>query len=275
MKNYMKFIKIDLIICAVLAVILGVLMISQGSETEETFAPRTNDVCTNTERVFDYADKMTDEEEDQLRALIAEREPQIQADIILVTLDEPMSDEDVMVFSDDFQDEEAFGYNEPYGNCAMLVDNWDSSNTFMWFHTAGNVFDRYGNDDITALTDYVCETVNDDPYSAYVNYVNQVYGDMTGNYVEDTGAFFVLLILADIIIVAVFLFVNLFRAGRRKTTVATTYMKDHAYKEIEKSDVFLSKHTTSRKIETSSSSGGGGAHTSGGGHSYGGGGSHH
>ena len=41
-----------------------------------------------TERVFDYADMLTDEEEQNLREYIAECEEKIQADIVIVTISE-------------------------------------------------------------------------------------------------------------------------------------------------------------------------------------------
>ena len=43
-----------------------------------------------TQRVYDFADKLTDEEESRLEALIAEREAQIHCDLVVVTLNEPI-----------------------------------------------------------------------------------------------------------------------------------------------------------------------------------------
>ncbi len=277
MTKYMKFIKTMLIIDAVVLAILIVVLV-QKSLVKKEVVPRTNSECTNTERVFDYADKMTDQEERELRERIAKTEPLIQADIVVVTLEEPMSDSEVMDYSDDFQDSEKFGYNEPYGNCAMLVDNWDPSNTYMWFHTAGNIYAAYGNGEIQDLIDEVCAEVGDSPYTGYTTFVNSVYQTMTGDIVNDFWSLFLLSALIIVVFVIIFLLLNLYHHGSGKTTQATTYMRNHSSRMIQNEDVFLSKHTTSVRIQSDSGGSGGGfggGHTSGGGHSYGGGGGHH
>ena len=119
MKGYIRYIKYDLIFIAFLLAAMFLLSGIKKAGTDR--AERMNAECVTQERVFDYADKLTDAQEEKLRKLIAKREKQIQADIVIVTLDEQMTDYDVMVYSDDLQDSWKFGYNEPYGNCAMLV----------------------------------------------------------------------------------------------------------------------------------------------------------
>lgn len=277
MSGYKKYLKVIIIFSVVIFLLRTTVLLLHSGVEKVSLSERTNELCLTEERVFDYADKLTDKQEEKLRILIAKREKQIQADIVLVTLNETMDDSDVMVYSDDFQDEMGFGYNKPYENCAMLVDNWDTG--YMWFHTAGNVMNKYDTDGrVNHMIGKVCEFDNISPYYAYKTYINTLYYNMSG-----TGAFTPVVSLKIILLLAflstgVFLFINLYKQGSRNTTVATTYLRNHEYQTIDKSDTFLNKHVTSRKIETSSGSGGssgGGGHVSGGGNSYGGGGGHH
>jgi uncharacterized membrane protein YgcG len=169
------------------------------------------------------------------------------------------------------------GNNEPYENCAMLVDNWNTG--YMWFHTAGNVMNKYNTDArVNHMIGKVCEFDNLSPYYAYKTYINTLYYNMSGTGVFTPVVSLKIILLLALLTTGVYLFINLYKQGNRNTTVATTYLRDHQYRMIDKSDIFLNKHVTSRKIETNSgggSSGGGGVHMSGGGHSYGGGGGRH
>lgn len=268
MKKYINFIKIMLIAIAVLGVIRIGIMFAGNSNT----APRANTECTTEERVFDYADKLSDTQEQELRKLIAEKEKLIQADIVLVTLQEGLSESELMTYSDDMQDEMKFGYNAPYENCVILVDDWTSK--YMWLHTGGNVLQRYDTNLINYVLDETCRYVSGDPYKGYQTYVNSVYKTMRGSGLFRVYIPNVAILLAALLITLVFLFINLFRMGAKKTTVAATYMKNHKFEVLASTDMFLTKHVTQRRIE-SSSGGGGGSHTSGGGHSYGGGGRSH
>lgn len=276
MKSYLKYLKVDLIIIAALVVLIAAWTGMKRGIASAAGVERANTLCTTEERVFDYADKLSDRQEDKLRKLIAKREAQIQADIIIVTMEEDISDYEVMVYSDDLQDSEAFGYNEPYGNCAMLVDNWATG--YMWFHTAGNVMEQYDSDDkINFLLDKTCEFVNASPYRGYRAYVDALTTGMQGTGFFTLHVSYLAIGLAALAATALFLWINLYRKGAEKTTTASTYMKDQSFQVIRKEDTFLTKNVTKRRIETNSGGGskGGGGHISGGGHSYGGGGRHH
>lgn len=274
MKNYIKYLVCDLIVILILGGLIFAISAVNKRTAEVSVTPRTNTECKITERVFDYADKLTDEQEQDIRTRIASAEQVIQADILLVTLNEEMSDHDVMVYSDDFQDEEAFGYNEPYGNCAMLVDNWATG--YMWFHTAGNIMEEYDSDSkINYLLDEICENVNIDTYGAYCTYIDTLVKQMQKKDSLIPHVPLAAVLGFALLVTGIFLFIKLYKVGARKTTVANTYMKDHTYEVRHKEDQFLSKNVTKRRIETSSGGSGGGVHTSGGGHSYGGGGRHH
>lgn len=65
MKGYLKYFRVYFIIILVLTVIFAALKLTGAGKQP---AERGNTEAVTQERVFDYADKLTDEEEDSLRS---------------------------------------------------------------------------------------------------------------------------------------------------------------------------------------------------------------
>ena len=279
----MKKFKTITIVLAAIGVGLILLSLLISFLKTKAIPDRANTSCTEIERVFDYADVLTSEEENKLRELIAETEPEIGCDIVLVTIDDSSlaSDYAMMNYADDFYDDAMFGWNEPWGDGALYLDNWGrdaEGYAYSWFSTSGKVEYKYSTEMINSLIDKVCEDVNDDPYGAYVTYVKTLKRDMLSNVkvpIPWTGA-----PLAGLIAAAVFIFANLPTKAGQVTTGKQTYVKNEDVKMLNQEDTFLSKNVTHVKISTSSGGssgggGGGGHHVSSGGHSHGGGGGRH
>ncbi len=285
MKDYFRYFKWLYIILAAVAILTAGLHAGHWGLAKMADYRRTNESCQTQERVFDYADVLSDKEENQLRKLIAKREKQTGCDIVLVTLNEPLeayaraiepdvvSSEFVRVYAEHQWEEMGFGYDQPDGDGVMLVDNWsreDDGRIHTWFCTTGRAWDAYYTDDIDHLLDQVYRYVENDPYRAYKTYVNEFYHDMMGwrlchwivpGYVPW---------LIGFITCVIFIFLNWRSKEGRKTTTATTYVAGRQPEFRVSQDRFLRKTVTKRKIQTSSGGGGGG-----GGHSHGGGGGHH
>lgn len=280
MKNYLKRFRVLFIILACMLAVYGVLFFVKGNSKSYT---RTNTSCKTEERVFDYGELLTDEEEESLRQLITKREQQIGCDIVLVTLNEPVGNDmyALMNYADDFYDDYQFGFDAPWGDGVLLVDNWYSYGDYngdTWMSTSGRVEDRYSSAMINDVLEDVFAVVNDNPYQAYTRYVNDIYEDMSvgkfGRYMLTGVTIFVI----AAIVTGFYLMINLAATKTKKTTTAQTYVVKGASNLREQKDTFVTKHVTTRRIESSSSgghSGGGGHHTSSGGHSHGGGGGHH
>lgn len=288
MKEYFHYFKWLYIALGVLLLILAGISISQWSAAKIAYYDRTNTECTTTERVFDYADVLTDRQEEKLRKLIAKREKQTGCDIILITLEESLKDyareiepdvsydQFVRVYAEQFYEENNFGYDKANGDGVLLIDNWyreDDGRIYTWLCTTGKVKEAYDAEGIDHLLDNVYLFVEDNPYRAYKTYVNDFYHDMRGMMAGDMylpGYFSWLVgLLAAIIFVAV----NWRSRKGEKTTTATTYVSGGSPTFKVRQDRFLRKSVVTHKIQTNNSShGGGGGHSSGG-HS-GGGGSH-
>lgn len=290
MKQYLHFFRFFFLVIASIAALFGVLFIVKMQMSTE----RKNTECLKTQRVFDYAEVLTEEEEENLEALIAKRERQIECDIVIVTLYESMEeyaksyidelgyvypDEYVMVYADNFYDDNKFGYDKPYGDGAIFVDNWYRESdgwSYSWFGTSGSVKDQYDSGEkIRSLQEEVIEDVSSYPYESYKLYVNSVYREMKGGILSEDISVIAILVVA-LLVTTTFILVPIMNNRGTKTTVATTYVNGGKPVFHENKDVFLGKSVATRIIQTNtgngSGGGGGGIHTSAGGHSHGGGG---
>lgn len=270
MKKYLKHFCFLFIAVGVLLVAFIALTIAQKPAVQHV---RTN--ARETERVFDFADKLTDGEEDALRELIAEKEALIGCDIVLVTISDPSinSDYAMMNYADDFYDEREYGFDKPWGDGALYLDNW--ANGYCWFSTSGRVESRYSTQAIDNLINDVCYTVNSDPYGAYRTYVESLSRKMSNQgTVEPIPMLYIL--LAAFIITLVYVIIGVVHNKGKRTTTANTYVAGGQPLFHDRRDIFVTRHTTSRRIQSSSGGGGGGGHhISSGGHSHGGGGGRH
>lgn len=289
-KKYISYFKFWFLAILLLAVLLVVLLAVRGRESA---AERTNQECDTQERVFDYADVLTADQEEALRALIAEQEKRTACDIVLVTLNESLADyaaayeEELgyltpdrytMVYADNFYDEHKFGYDRPYGDGVLLLDNWyreADGGVYSWLSTCGRAEDRFSSSMIDSLLTEALANADQDPYGAYVKYVNLFAEMMTGSGGIPDIPVFAPLVLA---VLGTVLFVESALRNHRgsKTVNLTTYVEGGKPELKRQEDIFLRKTVTKRHIERNTGSGGGGGggghHTSSRGVSHGGGG---
>lgn len=290
MKQYFKYFRVGFIlfgICAVITLVVGVAhMISTNVTVKRgnTTAP--------TERVYDYADVLTDEQEDSLRSYIAKVESRIHFDVVLVTLNESVLDmfgyentdyywdKAITAYADDFYDYHYYGYDEAMGDGVILVDNWYEGEKGTKFSTAGKAYVKYTNRMVDEVLDAVYYRVESDPYKAYMAYVDTVAEHLAptyGTYSISVMSIFIIALIPAII----FIVTHLKNSEGKKTTTTDTYVDETAFipKFLVNRDEFITKNVTSVRIESSSSSGGrsgggggrSGGHRSSSGRSHGGG----
>lgn len=287
MREYFRYFKWVFITIAVLAVILVAVKGVQSFAAMTGKHERTNTECKTTQRVFDYADVLTDGEEKKLEELINKREKQTGCDIVLVTLYESLEEyareiepdvpynQFVRIFAEEYYEENNFGYNKPNGDGVILVDNWfreADGKIHTWFCTTGIVKDAYSDADIDRILDEVYLYVEDNPYRAYKTYVNEFYRHMTGKRITNMNMPEWFPILAGIVALAIFIPANWKSRSGRRTTTASTYLEGGKEHFTNRQDIFLRKSVTKRHIESDSDGSHSGGSSSGGG--GGGGGSH-
>lgn len=281
MKQYFKYFKILYLIFGILFIFTAVVFVSQKMK-KETETERGNNSCP-AERVYDYADVLTDEEEEKLREKIARAENKIQCDLIIVTINMPILDycgytentdyywKDAMTkYADDFYDQNNYGFDVARGSGALLLDNWylagtDESQAGSHFSTCGAVYETYSTWMIEDLLDDVYLYLDDSPYRAYAAYIDHVVGRMEnagGSIQVKIPIFFCF--LTGLVPAIVFVATHLKSKEGEKTITLATYIDVADGKRVvftEKRDDLIDKKVSSVKIQ-SSSSGGGGSHGS-------------
>lgn len=289
MKQYFSYFKILFIVVGILAVLTGSVAIIQKLFDSGAYVRSNYDAPT--QRVYDYADVLSEDEEARLEDLISKRESQIGCDIVLVTIDESLyskygiiidNDDNretcMMRYADDFYDENLFGFDSVHGDGVLLLDNWYNNEKGSWLSTCGRVYQHYTYTMINTVLDDVYEKVERDPYKAYKAYINDVYREMSGKNGAIELSVFPLFVIS-LVTAGIFMGMHLKGNMGEKTTSATTYVENGSIKFNVNSDELINKFTTSRVIPRNTSNGGvnsgggrAGGHVSRGGVSHGGGG---
>lgn len=299
-KQYLHYFRFWFIAVGVIFVIFLVTLI--GRTASNTMTKTRQNTQSPTERVYDYADVLTDEEEDALRELIAKKENLVKCDIVLVTSCEDMEaigvssnttesglrvtggdpwETAMMDTADAFYDNNYFGYNGANGDGVLLLDNWYEDQEGSWLSTSGRAMNRMSTYDIDTVLDAVYYRVENSPYEAYRAYVNRFCDIMTEPTYqqEETAAMAVMGFFVITIACIIYACVNAAQKEAADTTAPTEYVEGGRPVMNVCEDVFLNKTVHTRIIQTSSGggggghhSGGGGSHRSSGGHSHGGGG---
>ena len=259
MKKYFSYFKILFIAIGVL--FIGAVVAAATNNTESY--TRRNDAAP-AQRVYDYADVLSDTEEEELEELIAKREGQIGCDIVLVTISERVTetygsrdwDYCMMNRADDFYIDHNFGFNVAHGDGALLLDNWDEFDGGSWLVTGGKVYEHYSYTTIDKILDDVYDKVLDDPYAAYKSYVENLYKEMSGK--QGISINPLIGLIGSVLVCAVFVKTHAKTKEGSKTTTETTYTENNSIKFNVKSDQFINKYVTSRVIPRSSGGGGGG-----------------
>ncbi len=247
-------------------------------------------------RVFDYADLLTEEEEQKLNELCLGKEDALETELYILTTDDTGGKETVD-FTDDFGDDHAFGYDKEYGNYMILCI--DMQNRIVWLSTSGKAEMYFTEERIDALLDDLYADLKAGNYYAtcysYIQsgekylsekpVVNEYttdpdrYKDTIYKYDKEPEPYYMrwyFRLAVSAAVGAIVVAIMSYRAKTHMTVNGTTYSRNGA-QVYQHSDSFIRRTTSSRRIESNHSSsggggGGGGHHTSSGGHSHGGGG---
>lgn len=277
LKQYLHYFRFWFVAVGVaLAAFIIIAVVKQVSDS----GGRSNNGAPS-ERVFDYAQVLTVEEEEKLRKLIARKERMIQSDIILVTISQAVESDSVswengmMNMADDFYDQNNFGYDKVHGDGVLLLDNWYEGQKGSWLSTCGRVFQRFGNSEINLVLRAVYDKVDDNPYEAYRSYIEETVKQMTGK--VNGGTMAVLILVIPLVALLVFVGMKLKSPLGKENMGANVYVNGGRPVIKAKSDQLVNKFVTTRRIPrntggSSGSGGGGGGHVSSGGVSHGGGG---
>lgn len=282
-------------------VLLALVIVAGIVNSMKKNAPRGN-LSAPAERVYDYADILTDEEEEKLRGYIAKKEKEYRADFVIMTFNQPVMgpeamekygydsvdwEENMMDIADDFWDENGYGYNSDWeGDGSILIDNRYpvKGEGGEWLSTSGRVEAAMSFWDVDDVLYAVDDYYESDPYRAYVAYIDGVcrYLNGTGGRLVTSGAYWLGAFIVSLIIALVYAFTHLQQNKAQDTVAVNAYVAGGKPVMRDSRDDFIRKSVVRRRIETSSSSGGGRSGGGGGGHhvsrsgaSHGGGGHRH
>ena len=302
LKRYFKHFKIPFIVLAIVLVFFCILYLPTvfaGDASGYYDSPNTERVYGD-QRVFDYGEQLSDEEEAELEAYIHEAEKKICCDIVIVTLNESLKDyapeymakytmnitpdKYVMVYADKFWEDNKFGYDQPQvldgskdsGDGVILVDNLyreeETGKIYTWMGTTGICATSYSTGMIDTALDCFYDYVDYDYCKACKAWVNRVVSDMSGDNYNDyyVGSF--VPVVAAVIATIIYFAIHIKSKAGKNTVNEKTYLVGNRFDFPVREDIFLRKSVTKHYNPPQSSGGGGGG--AGGGHISGGGGFH-
>lgn len=252
-----------------------------------------------TEKIYDFADILTDEEEQQLKTKIDQFIADNNMDMVIVTDTFAYSyDKKNEEYADDFYDYNDFGMDFDYNSGVLLLRNTNPGDPYYHMSTTGNA--------MLYLNDYRVNKILDDIYSdirngryyegfskwiTYTdNYIKSGYPSSASNYyLDDNGDLHKIkpkyrlpigmgLLTGFVVALTIVLVMVAKNKMVKKAHKAGEYLDQNSINITRREDTYLRSHTTSYTISSSSSGGhhGGGhsSHHSSSGFSHGGGGRH-
>lgn len=281
-KQYLHYFRFWFLIVGIMLLAALGKLVFQTILASQLSGGRSNTLAP-AERVYDYAQVLSEEEENALRAHIADCERLYKIDIVLVTVNEYMGDSDdewesaMMNYADDFYDENNYGYNQVRGDGVLLLDNWKEGQKGSWLSTCGSAFLRFGNYEINKVLDAVYERVEAAPYQVYLAYINatcKILRNQSAERASDEKIPGILILVLPL--AAAFSYAAVLRRPfkQKRAVSSTAYVAGGKPVLNHRSDDFKNKKVRSIRISSDSSSGGGSAPRSSSGASRGGGGSH-
>ncbi len=289
-KTMKKFLVTMLVILGI--GILCFIMYLVKSKANLKHDARSNEDCMTNERVFDYADKLSDSEEETLRSDIEELENLVGMDVVIVTVDQntDLSEFGASAIGGDIEyntkeiaekicDTYRFGWEEwPDGTylngkdastSVVIVANWQPTDRYVYLCTSGKARKRISDSKAVSITKYGGKKLREDPFTGFERILKKTKSAMKSsgggiNFLSGPICALVALVAAII-----FFAVNYSKKAGKDTTTASTYSKGNA-EILDRRDMFIRKEVHSVKIQSDSGSSG----SSGGGGGHGGGGSH-
>lgn len=227
------------------------------------------------EKVYDFADILTDDEESDIYNYIKQFITKTNMDMVFVSVDMPyVYDSDNEDFAADFYDYNDFGLNlNNYSGILLLRNNYENARYF-GIYTFGDAQLYYSNDRIENMLDYiysdfVSKNYNNGIYT-FINMCNDYYEDgipfeNRNSYIDENGfiqqrysvpVFLCLCISSIVTFIVMFVLIKKNKMVK-KAIKATEYLDKNSINYNVKNDNFVTTRTTSYVMSSSGGSGGG------------------
>lgn len=237
-----------------------------------------------TEKIYDFSDILTDEEEALLKEKIDKFIEDNNMDMVIVTDDFAYSyDKKNEEYADDFYDYNDFGLDIEYYSGVLLLRNTYSQDPYYHMSTSGNAQLYFSDSRINYILDNIYDDIHSGNYysgfSKWIAYTDSYvksglpssasnyYLDNNGNmhrvkpkYHPPFGVAFIAGLIVALTIVLIMVAKN---KMVKKAKKASEYLDQGSINITRREDTFLRSHTTSYTVSSSS-----GGHHGGGGHSF-------
>ncbi|WP_026908027.1 TPM domain-containing protein [Paucisalibacillus globulus] len=224
------------------------------------------------QRVYDYANLLTDDEIAKLENLALKHGKEHEMDFIIVTT--PDADgKSTKKYVQDFYDDMAFGFDKPHGNTVLLGMDMNERYVYIAGFYKG---EKYIDDQrIDLIVDKITPNLsNENYYDAFVQYIetgSEYMGYMPGINPESFLLKTWFHLLLAIGVAGVIVGSMAYNSGGKVTVNERTYTGN--FQVVGRKDTYLTTNVTKRRRpQNNSSGGGGGGGTTSGGHSHSGGG---
>ena len=247
------------------------------------------------EKIYDFADLLSDDEEVLLLADIQDYIEEYDMDMVVVTINNN-NKSSATAYADDFYDYNYFGIGDTRDGSLLLID---MDNRDVWISTTGKAILVYDDARIDKMLDYIAPNLTSRNYKGavdnYIKYASNYasLGIPSSNkdyYINENGEYvknlkksneimqdIISSVMFSIIPTIIFILIGIYgHKNVKKASKANYYLKNDSVKLTDNRDVFLHSNTTKVRIESSSGgySGGSSTHHSSSGSSHGGGGRH-
>lgn len=226
-------------------------------------------------KVYDYAQVLTTEEEEKLKEKSLEFTEKYNMDIIMVTV-KYHEKSTTKAYAEDFYDYNDFGVGNTHDGLVFVIDfNFNDKSDF-YISTTGEAIRMYDDYRINSILD----SIDDEYYKNSKNYFNMFLAfinasdkyaslgvpssnsntkiDSNGDLVYKTGIpWFKITLISLIISSAIVIFFIMKNKMIRKSSDANEYLKKDSVVINNRTDKFITTHTTSVRINDSSGSGSG------------------
>lgn len=234
------------------------------------------------QKVYDYANLLTDSEEESLAAATKEILGTYKLDTVVVTTADA-ENKSSMEYADDFYDYNGFGYGETYDGLLLLID---MENRMVWLSTCGSAIPMFSDSHIEEITSDAASYLSSADYyggcsSALQDIASTAKADVematVGGRFMRSARRIPLYLLAAAAVSGISIAVMAHQSQTaRKARNAAAYLDRGSMRLAVREDRYLHSTTTRTRIESSSGGSGGGrssSHSSSSGRSHGGGGS--
>ena len=238
------------------------------------------------EKIYDFSDILTDEEEKDLKNKIDELIEKYKMDIVILTYDYPYSsDSENSYFASDFYDFNDFGIDMEKYSGVLLFRNTYADNPYFDMFSFGEAQLKYYDSRMSDILDDIYPEISSKSYlDGFTKWLNDVdkygtYEKLSDYQLDETGHLerirtFKPMILVNLvissIITIIYISINVKKNKMVKiATQASTYLNKQTFNLLDKTDKLVHSHISSY-VQSDSSSSSSGGHSSFSGHSGGG-----